>query len=164
MNLSASDRRRKAVWKGLVSGCGSGGWRVSHFSERMHRVSACSTFPPEPSLQSQCVSVVCMCMLVSCYVEWVHQCLCFIYIFYSSMVRWGLHVFVKQILEPLAGIKSLFFSLLHSRESCVIVEFFLFVLFVLFQGSSRIITHNTGTSLMRSKGWNCFYLQSADRW
>lgn len=36
----------------------------------------------------------------------------------------GLHVFVKQILEPLAGIKS-FFCLLHSRESCVIVEFFL---------------------------------------
>lgn len=43
----------------------------------------------------------------------------------------GLHVFVKQILEPLAGIKSLFFCLLHSRESCVIVEVF-FVCFVCF--------------------------------
>lgn len=64
VSLSASDRRRKAVWKGFVGSCGSGAGRVSHFFPmRLHRVSAASlTFQSCP--QSHGASA-CLCGVLS---------------------------------------------------------------------------------------------------
>lgn len=63
MSLSASDRRRKAVWKGFVSGGGSGAWRVSHFSKRVPCVSASFAFPLKPVPPSHGV-FVCLCSVL----------------------------------------------------------------------------------------------------
>lgn len=135
-NLSASDRRSKAVLKGFVSGCGSGVRRVSHFSERTHCVSAGCTVSVEPGLQSVCVCLSCVHLRVS----GVHPC--------SIIVAWG---YMRPLCAPFSTLFLFCFGSVWRKPRLILYGLCHIFYFNIFQSLS--ISKKTRTLHINTNVW-----------